>query len=159
MFPRTIGGGNLTSILFPRPMAFIVTVYAHSVGHQWIECDDFALAISNNLRIGISVKKQVRHQGLPEDKGCHFRIWFIVYQVIQRMLDSLFLADGVGVLINMNRQASNRLGKNSDARVDGSHLHGTSFIDGFARVASAKEKTIGAVIGTVGGLVSGAKQS
>lgn len=137
--PENYRGGNLTSILFPRPMAFIVTVYAHSVGHQWIECDDFALAISNNLRIGISVKKQVRHQGLPEDKGCHFRIWFIVYQVIQRMLDSLFLADGVGVLINMNRQASNRLGKNSDARVDGSHLHGTSLIHRFTGITVVLE--------------------
>ena len=76
---------------------------------------------------------------------------------MSNMLDCLFLADGVGVLINMNRQASNRLGKNSDARVDGSHLHGTSFVDGFARVASTEEKAIGTAIGTVGGLVSGMK--
>lgn len=38
-----------------------------------------------------------------------------------------------------------------------SHLHGTSFIDGFVRVASTKEKTIGAAIGAIGGLVSGMK--
>ena len=40
----------------------------------------------------------------------------------------------------------------------GSHLQGTSFVDSFARVAFTKEKTIGAAIGTVGGLVSGMKQ-
>ena len=32
-----------------------------------------------------------------------------------------------------------------------------TIIDGFARVASTEEKTIGAAIGTVGGLVSGMK--
>lgn len=102
----------------------------------------------------ISVKEQVRHQSLSEDKGCHFRIWFIVYQVIQRMLDSLFLADGVGVLINMNRQASNRLGKNSDARVDGSHLHGTSLIHRFTGITATKQETVSAAVSAVGGLVS-----
>lgn len=35
--------------------------------------------------------------------------------------------------------------------------HGTSFVDGFARVASTKEKAIGTAIGTVGGLGSGMK--
>lgn len=133
---------------------FIITVYAHSVGHQWIECDDFTLAISNNLRIGVSVKKQVRHQSLSEDKGCHFRIRLIVYQVIQRMLDCLFLAAGVGVLINMNRQSSNRLGENPDASVDGSHLHGTSFIHSFTGITSTKQEAVSTAIGTVGGLVS-----
>ena len=140
-------------------MAFIVTVYAHSVGHQWIECDDFALAISNNLRIGISVKKQVRHQGLPEDKGCHFRIWLIVYQSIEWMLDSFFFAARVRVFIDMDRKHSNGLGKNPDASIDSGHLHGTSFVDGFARIASSKEKAIGTAIGAVGGLVSGVKNS
>ena len=47
--------------------------------------------------------------------------------------------------------------KNPDAGIDCSHLHGTSFIDGFVRVASTKEKTIGAAIGAIGGLVSGMK--
>lgn len=31
--------------------------------------------------------------------------------------------------------------------------------DGFARIAAAKEKTVGVTFGTVGGLVSGMKQS
>lgn len=57
----------------------------------------------------------------------------------------------------MDWQSCNGLRKNSDTGVDCSHLHGTSFIDGFARVASTKEKEIGAAIGTVGGLVSGMK--
>ncbi len=59
--------------------------------------------------------------------------------------------------LNMDRQSYNGLRKNSDTGVDCSHLHGISFIDGFARVASTKEKTIGAAIGAVGGLVSGMK--
>ena len=48
----------------------------------------------------------------------------------------------------------NGLRKNSDTGVDCSHLHGTSFVDGFARVASTEEKAIGTAIGTVGRLVS-----
>ena len=63
----------------------------------------------------------------------------------------------LSILINMDWQSCNGLRKNSDAGIDCSHLHGASFIDGFARVASTKEKTIGAAIGTVGGLVSGMK--
>ena len=135
-------------------VTFIVTVYAHSIGHQRIESDDFTLAISDNLRIGISVKEQVCHQGLSEDKGGHFRIWLIMYQAIQRMLDCFFLAAGVGVLINMNRQASNRLGKNSDASVDGSHLHGTSLIHRFTGITATKQEAVSAAVSAVGGLVS-----
>ena len=63
----------------------------------------------------------------------------------------------VSVLINMDRQSCNGLRKNPDAGINYGHLHGISFIDGFARVASTKEKTIGTAIGTVGGLVSGMK--
>ncbi len=58
------------------------------------------------------------------------------------------------MFIDMDRKSSNGLRKNSDTGVDCSHLHGTSFVDGFARVASTKEKAIGTAIGTVGRLVS-----
>ena len=78
-------------------------------------------------------------------------------QSIQRMLDCLFFTTGVSILINMDRQSCNGPRKNPDAGIDCSHLHGTSFIGGFARVASTKEKTIGAAIGAIGGLVSGMK--
>ena len=59
--------------------------------------------------------------------------------------------------MTLSAKPSDGLRKNPDASIDCSHLHGASFIDGFARVASTKEKTIGAAIGTVGGLVSGMK--
>ena len=78
-------------------------------------------------------------------------------QSIQRMLDCLFFTTGVSVFIDMDRKSSDGLGKNPDAGINCGHLHGTSFIDGFAGVASTEEKTIGAAIGTVGGLVSGMK--
>ena len=103
------------------------------------------------------IKEKMRHQGLSEDKRCHFRIWLIVNQSIQRMLDCLFFTTGVSVFIDMDRKSSDGLGKNPDAGINCGHLHGTSFIDGFAGVASTEEKTIGAAIGTVGGLVSGMK--
>ena len=70
-----------------------------------------------------------------------------------------FFATGAGVLIHMDWQTSDGLGENPDAGIDCSHLHSTSFIDGLARVAATKEKTVGATIGAVGGLVSGMKQS
>ena len=135
-------------------VTFIVTIHTYSIGHQRIESDDFTFAISYNLRISISIKEKMRHQGLLEDKGCHFQIWLIVNQSIQRMIDCLFFTIGVSILINMDWQSCNGLRKTPDAGIDCSHLHGASFIDGFARVASTKEKTIGAVIGTVGELVS-----
>jgi hypothetical protein len=65
------------------------------------------------------------------------------------MLDSFFFATGVCVFIDMYRKYSNRLRKNPDTGIDGSHLHGTLFVNGFARVATAKKKAIGAVIGAV----------
>ena len=71
--------------------SLIVTIHTHSISHQRIESDDFTFAISYNLHIGISIKEKMRHQGLSEDKRCHFRIWLIVNQSIQRMLDCLFL--------------------------------------------------------------------
>ena len=110
-----------------------------------------------NSRDCCSILEKMRHQSLSEDKGRHFWIWLIVNQSIQRMLDCLFFTTGVSILINMDRQSCNGPRKNPDAGIDCSHLHGTSFIGGFARVASTKEKTIGAAIGTVGGLVSGMK--
>lgn len=81
----------------------------------------------------------------------------IVYQLIKWMLDSFFFVARVRVFINMDRKTSNGLGKNPDAGIDSSHLHGASFVDGFARIASTKEKTVGTAIGTVGRLVSGVK--
>ena len=70
------------------------------------------------------------------------------------MLDSFFFAARVRVFIDMDRKASDGLRKNSDASIDCSHLHGASFIDGFAGVASTKEKAVGTAVCTVGGFVS-----
>ncbi len=75
------------------------------------------------------------------------------------MLDRFFFAARVRVFIDMDRKPSDGLGKNPDAGIDCSHLHGVSFIDGFAGVASTKEKAIGTAVGTISGLVSGVKQS
>ena len=73
------------------------------------------------------------------------------------MLDRFFFATRVRVFIDMDRKHSDGLRKNPDAGINCGHLHGTSFVDGFARVASTEEKAIGTAIGTVGGLVSGMK--
>ena len=89
-----------------------------------------------NSRDCCSILEKMRHQSLSEDKGRHFWIWLIVNQSIQRMLDCLFFTTEVSILINMDWQSCNGLRKNSDTGVDCSHLHGTSFVDGFARVAS-----------------------
>ena len=70
------------------------------------------------------------------------------------MLNRFFFAAGVCIFIDMDRKPSDGLRKNPDAGIDCSHLHGASFIDGFAGVASTKEKAIGIAIGAVGGLVS-----
>ena len=69
-----------------------------------------------------------------------------VFQAVQSV--SSKSADGFG---------NNHINVTSLTGVDCSHLHGTSFVDGFARVASTEEKAIGTAIGTVDGLVSGMK--
>ena len=76
---------------------------------------------------------------------------YILYSVLPE-LDCLFFTTGVSILINMDRQSRNGLRKNSDTGVDCSHLHGTSFVDGFARVASTEERAIGTAVGTVGAM-------
>ena len=68
------------------------------------------------------------------------------------MLDRFFFAARVRVFIDMDRKPSDGLRKNPDAGIDCSYLHGASFIDGFAGVASTKEEAIGTAIGAVGGL-------
>ena len=73
------------------------------------------------------------------------------------MLNRFFFAAGVCIFIDMDRKPSDGLGKNPDAGINCGHLHGTSFIDGFAGVASTKEKAISTAIGAVGGLVPGVK--
>ncbi len=108
-----------------------------------------------NSRDCCSILEKMRHKSLSEDKVRHFWIWLIVNQSIQRMLDCLFLYyRSQYTYKHGNRQSCNGPRKNPDAGIDCSHLHGTSFIDGFVRVASTKEKTIGAAIGAIGGLVS-----
>jgi len=69
-----------------------------------------------------------------------------VFQAVQSVCSKS--ADGFG---------NNHINVTSLTGVDCSHLHGTSFVDGFARVASTEEKAIGTAIGTVDGLVSGMK--
>ena len=59
-----------------KPWQAIKITKGIAIGGQVLSA--LGVAISDNLRIGTSIKKQMRHQGLSEDKGCHFRIWFIV---------------------------------------------------------------------------------
>lgn len=58
----------------------------------------------------------------------------------------------------MEWKVSDGHGKKPNAGIDCSHLHGISFVDGFAWIAATKEKTLGTAIDAVDGLISGMKQ-
>ena len=51
----------------------------------------------------------MRHECFPEDEGCHFRIWLIMEQEIQWMIQRFFLAAFLVVLVQMKRQTGDCL--------------------------------------------------
>ena len=95
----------------------------------------------------------MRHEGFPEGKGGHFRVRFVVKQIVQRMPQRLLLAARGVVLIEMQRQRGDGLRQNPHAGVHRRHLHGAALVDGFARHGIAEQKRITAAVQRITGLV------
>lgn len=73
------------------------------------------------------------------------------------MSGRFFLAAAAVVPVQVNGQASNRLGKNPNAGVDCRHLHGGAFRYSFAGGRAAEEEAVGASAGRVLGLIPAPK--
>lgn len=71
------------------------------------------------------------------------------------MLQRLFLAAVLLVLIQMHGQPGNRLRQDSHTGVYSSHLHGGAFIHRLARGGLTEEEAVTAAVGAVGGLIPG----
>lgn len=69
-----------------------IPVHHHAVWHQRIEGDDLALAVADDLGVGVAPQEQVGHEGFTEHKGTHLRVRLIVEKIIERMIQRLFLA-------------------------------------------------------------------
>ena len=136
-------------------LAILVPVHTHLVGHQRIQGHDLALAVPDDLSIGIAPQEQVCHERFPEDEGTHLRIRLIMQNQVQRMVNSFFLAAVAVVSVNMKREPCDSFCQNTDAGVNRSHLHGTAFCYCFARGAAAHVKGVTGADCAVGGLVSG----
>ena len=145
--------------VFIIQMSVLVPIHSHTVRHQGIERNDLALAVSDDLGIGISPKKKVRHEGFPEDKGTHLRIRFIMQKPVKAMVDGFLLTAVFRIPIHIQRQACHRLRQDTDTGVNRRHLHGCSFIDSFARCRTTHEKGVGAAARPVLRSIPGTEQS
>ena len=95
--------------VFVIQMSILVPVYRHAVGHQGIERNDLALAVSDDLGIGISPKEKVSHEGLPKDEGTHLRIRLIMQKPVKAVVDGFLFTAAFRIPIHIQRQACHRL--------------------------------------------------
>ena len=145
--------------VFVVELAVPVTVHRHPVRHQRIEGNDLALAVADDLGVGVAPQEKVGHERFPEHKGTHLWVRLIMKEQIQRMVDSLFLAAILLVAVEVERQSRHSLRQDTDAGIHRRHLHGGAFIDTLARRAAAKEKAVGAARGAILRLIPGTEKS
>ena len=81
-----------------KPPGF-VSVHRHLVRHQGIQSNDLIFAVADDLCVGVAPQEQVRHERFPKHKGTHLRVWLIVEQVVERMVERHRLTAAVGVFI------------------------------------------------------------
>ena len=118
-----------------------VPVHLDIFRQQRIQSQHRVLAIPDDLCVSVAPEEQMGHQGLPENKGRHFRVRLSVQDLVQRMIPCLFL---VAVLvrypIQVQRQGSNGFCQQSDTGIHSRDLHGRLFIHLFPCIGSAKHK-------------------
>ena len=145
LLPEGIGIRIRTGV-FVVDTATGITIHRHAVRHERIERNDLAAPVADDLCVGIAPKQQMRHERFSERERGHFRVWLVMEQPVERMVDGLFLAASVVVLVEMQWQGCNGLSQNTDAGVYRRHLHGRAFIDGLPCSRPAKHEGISAAI-------------
>ena len=147
-----------TDRVFVVELAVPVTVHRHPVRHQRIEGNNLALAVADNLGIGVAPQEQVRHQRLPKYEGTHLRVWLVMQEQIQRMVKCFFLAAVLLIAVKVQRQTCHCFRQDADAGIHRRHLHGRPFIHSLARSASSEEKAVSAARSAVLGLIPGTEK-
>ena len=134
-------------------LALTAPIHRHFVGHEGVEGNDLTFAVADDLGVGVAPEEQVGHEGFPEHEGTHFRVWLVMEQQIQWVVDGFLFAAVLGVAVEVQRQASHGLRQDADAGIHRCHLHGAPLGDSFAGGGAAKEKCVGApgcaVLGSV----------
>ena len=100
----------------------------------------------------------MRHERFPEHEGTHLRVWLVMQEQIQRMVNGFLLAAVLLVTVEVQRQTCHRFRQDADAGIHRCHLHGGAFVDTLARRAIAKEKAVGTASSAVLGLVPGTEK-
>ena len=134
----------ITPLVAVVELAPLVPVHRHFVGHKGVQRHHLALAVADDLCVGVAPEEQVGHKGFPEHEGTHFRVRFVMEQEIQRVADSLFLAAVLSVAVQIQRQASHGLRQDADAGVHRRHLHGAPLSDGLAGGGAAEVEGVSA---------------
>ena len=80
-------------------LSLLIAVNHHAVWHERIQRHHFTLSVSNNLCVSVAPEKQMRHERFSERKRSHLRIWLIVQNEIQRLVNGLLLTSFVRVSI------------------------------------------------------------
>ena len=152
---RVFGAGGI--LVVEPPLG--IPVHHHAVWHQRIEGDDLALAVADDLGVGVAPQEKMGHERFPEHKGTHLRVRLIVEQVVQRMIQRLLLAAILLVAVEVQRKPRHRFRQDADAGVHGGHLHGGTLVDVLAGGGAAEEEAVPAAGCPVLGLVAGFEQA
>jgi len=86
------GGLVFAPLVAVVKLALLVPVHHHFVGHEGVECDDLALAVADDLGVGIALEEQVGYECFSEHKRTHLRVRLIVEQEVQRVVDGFLLS-------------------------------------------------------------------
>jgi len=131
-----------------------VAVDLHPVGHQRVEGCHLALAVADDLRIGVAPEQQVGHERLAEHEAGHLRIGLGMQQGIERMVLRLLFARVLPVAVQVQRQSRDRLGKDAHAGVHRRHLHRGALVDRLAACRAPEKEAVRGSAGPVLGLVA-----
>ncbi len=119
----------------------LVTIHLDIFWQKRIQPKHCVLTVPDNLRIGIAPEEQVGHQRFPEDKGCHFRIWLAIQNLVQRMIPCLFLvAVVVRHPVQVQRQGGNGFCQQTDTGIHSRDLHSSFLIHLLPGIGTAKHK-------------------
>ena len=157
---NALHGGSILcagGVLVVEP-TFGVPVHHHAVWHQRIESNHFTFSVADNLCISIAPQQKMGHERLPEHEGTHLRVWFVMQEQIQRMVNGFLLASVLLIVVKVQRKTCHCFRQDADAGIHRRHLHGRPFIDPFARSTSSKEKAVGAACSAVLGLIPGTEK-
>ena len=144
--------------VFVIKLSIAVTIHRHPVRHQRIEGNHFTFSVADNLCVSIAPQQKMGHERLPEHEGTHLRVWFVMQEQIQRMVNGFLLASVLLIVVKVQRKTCHCFRQDADAGIHRRHLHGRPFIHSLARSASSEEKAVSAARSAVLGLIPGTEK-